>query len=180
MEHGAAYRQRQNQRVDDSLANSRRSEYRPFRYGINHQTPVSPPASAWSISPVALQQSLPPMVPAEGASDSTDTLPGSTIFESQIAANRPYLENFAWENATEFRPTAVEEPREDAPVASPLSTNGVALEELSTRKYFRDPRFNPEPWMPGFWPRVPWLGLGALLATTACAFASLTVYADPY
>lgn len=173
MDYGAAYRQPQQPQDDDSSPNARQSQYRPFRYAPSHQSPVSPPASSWSISPVALQQSLPPMSQVEGASETRNTFLGSTIFDSNAAPNHPYLENFAWENATEFRPTRVE-PSVETPNPPPLPTENIVFEECNTRKYFRDPRFNPEPWMPGVWPRLPWLGLGALLAITVCAYNSPT------
>ncbi|KAF2686755.1 hypothetical protein K458DRAFT_363048 [Lentithecium fluviatile CBS 122367] len=141
------------------------SQYQPYRpahlrKSTSESSSTERPPS-WMVSPVALQQAIPPEQPAARPLPSPLPHMESTLFGNRAVLDTPYQEPVAWANSTYFRSTSQEVPKPDF-----RSSTFVIREESlprDSRRYFRHPRHILEAWKPGFWLRFPWWGFGALL-----------------
>lgn len=166
MEYGAAYLRPERTDDDDSasmLVGNRASQYQPYRPEHRRQSSDAAPARlSWNVSPIALQQSLPPM-PSTNESPSNMT---PSLFSSRAVLSSPYQESIAWERSTIFRSTRPESPKPEGVATTAMIPETERYNEA--RRYFRHPRHIPEPWRTGFWLRFPWLGFGALFSVLLC------------
>ncbi|KAF2733936.1 hypothetical protein EJ04DRAFT_524062 [Polyplosphaeria fusca] len=135
------------------------SQYRPFRPSQQRQSSDEniEMNRLSGVSPIDLQQSLPPM--PLNSEPSSDMRP--SIFDSRATINFPYRESVAWANSTDFGPA-----RHTSPPPQPQPTTAAPRSDTPNdgRKYFRHPRHMLEPWKIGFWARFPWIGFGALFS----------------
>ncbi|KAF2014965.1 hypothetical protein BU24DRAFT_410655 [Aaosphaeria arxii CBS 175.79] len=169
MEFGAAYLRAGRNSDDDRismLSAHRESQYQAYRPEEPPVPSSSPPRRSWVVSPVALQQSLPPE-PQPGQNSSETT---STLFGSRAVVDFNYQEPVAWANSTQFGPTRPESPKPE-PQTTTMPVPDAEQARIS-RRYFRHPRHIPEPWKAGSWDRFPWCGFFALLLVIALTGAS--------
>ncbi|KAF2185841.1 hypothetical protein K469DRAFT_157361 [Zopfia rhizophila CBS 207.26] len=113
--------------------------------------------SSWAVSPVALQQALPPAPPEQESSGGI----GASIFGSRAVLDTPYQETVAFGAARQSRSARPDSPKPEAQAT--VSAVPESDPPPQSRRYFRHPRHILEPWTSGFWIRFPWLGFGALL-----------------
>ncbi|KAF2005703.1 hypothetical protein P154DRAFT_571000 [Amniculicola lignicola CBS 123094] len=167
MEYGAAYLRATKDDDDDgsNMLSAQRSpsQYLPYRPEATHSRRSSASSmndrSSWAISPVALQQSLPPL-PFQNESAVNR---GSGLFQSRAVLDAPYQEPVAWANSTNFRtsvrPESPKIERQDSALTMTATVDAIP----PPRQYFRHPRHILEPWKTGVWVRFPWCGFGALI-----------------
>lgn len=172
MDYGSGYlratRNVEDDRVSMLSAHATPSQYQP--YNPNHSRDSSEDSlqgrPSFSVSPVALQQSLSPLSPLPPQQDFTRG-PGASLFESRAILNQPYQAPVAYENAAPFRPAETAGTKPDFTTVIDLGT-GSETPNGPSRRYFRHPRHILEPWRPGFWFRFPKWGIGALIGVMLC------------
>ncbi|KAH7132670.1 hypothetical protein B0J11DRAFT_577572 [Dendryphion nanum] len=182
MEYGTAYL-RPASKIDDSdsasiLSEHRISQHQAFgQHDLQAPHTTLPPRNSWNISPAALQQSLPPMMPAN---ESTSNM-RPTIYGSRAILDFNYQEPVAWANSTNFRAPSSDSQKLEQQ-SMPMSGSESSHVNLSRdkRQYFRHPRHMAEPWKAGFWISFPWWGFGALFTITllTCASTGILLASD--
>jgi hypothetical protein len=171
MDYGSAYLRPQRNSDDDAvsmLSEQRASQYQPYRPGHGRRSSeLSNSPASWSVSPVALSQSLPPLP----GSDSPYNAMGASVFGSRAVLDAPFQEPTAWEQSTQFRSNRPPSPKPELQPSITIRSDSIPQRE--SRRYFRHPRHIHEPWKAGFWIRFPWRGFAALFTVLLCKCYSM-------
>ena len=176
MEYGKSYLRATRPSDDDGISMlstggdaTQYQAYHPDHRRQSSPEPSIPDRLSWTVSPVALQQSLPLPTPSSNES-STNMRP--SIFGSRAVIDSPFQEPVAWANSTNFQ-QARESPKPE--IWSTVQPIPGPNHPSESRRYFRHPRHILEPWSMGFWKRFPWFGFGALFGVLLCKLYYLLI-----